>query len=224
MTEQHSAAIPAFFDNSLASSLERLSDDEFWALAHRQAARAQHSIRHEEYLECHLAGSSGHCLLPLEALSQVVLPTHRFALLPAMPGWMIGLVAWRGNTLAVVDLTAYLTNSRHPLMEQPAEGALLVTIPVDEEEPPLGLLIPEIGMTLTIPPEQVHALFDTSDTMVADSVDAPVTVGAVDSAGSWLALLPAGAVKGNFHGALVLDVRLLLTDIVQRIGMSAFDE
>jgi chemotaxis signal transduction protein len=204
--EQHSTSISTSFDSALASHLEQISDDEFWTLAYQQAAITGSATSHEEYLECKLDGSGGCCLLALEALGQIVFPPHRIALLPAMPGWMIGLVAWRGDTLAVVDLAAYLADSKYPLIEQPSEGILLVTNHIREENPPLGLLIPAIGLTTPLPLEQLR---------VHDAPDTPV---------DWLAPTRIDVVRGSYNGTIVLDMRSLLSAIVQRIGMAALDE
>lgn len=198
--EQYSTAISTSFDSALASHLEQLSDAEFWALAYQQAAITGSAVSHEEYLECKLDGSGGRCLLALEALSQVVLPPHRFALLPAMPDWMIGLVAWRGDTLPVVDLAAYLADSKRPLTEQPSEGILLVTNAISEENSSLGLLIPAIGLTTPLPREEIS----THDASVGCPAPSRIDV-----------------VQGSSKGTPILDVHSLLTDIVQRIGMAA---
>jgi chemotaxis signal transduction protein len=212
--EQRPAAISTSFDSALASHLEQISDDEFWALAHQQVVVTESGTAREEYLECKLDGASGYCLLALEALSQVVLPRHRFALLPAMPGWMIGLVAWRGDTLAVVDLAAYLADSKYPRIEQPAEGILLVTNANSEEKPRLSLLAPAIGPTATISPEQVRVI-DAAGTDTSDVSGALA---------DWLAPSRMDVARGSYNGTIVLNVHALLADIVQRIGMAALDE
>ncbi len=213
--EQYSTAISTPFDSSLASHLAQLSDDEFWALAHRQATITGSGPSHKEYLECKLDGCGGRCLLALETLNQIVLSPHRIALLPAMPDWMIGVVAWRGETLAVVDLAAYLADSKYTLIEQPSEGILLVTNAIGGENPPLGLLIAAVGLTTMLPLEQVSTwdaadIFDTSNTS-----DAPT---------GWLASSRMDVVQGSYNGTIVLDVHTLLADIAQRIGMAALDE
>lgn len=211
--EQRPAAISTSFDSVLASQLKQISDDEFWALARQQAVVTENCVAREEYLECKLDGAGGYCLLALAALRQVVLPRHHLALLPAMPGWMIGLVAWRGDTLAVVDLAAYLADSTYPRIEQPSEGVLLVTNANSEEKPRLSLLVPAIGLTTPIAPEQVRTISGPDDAEAA----AAVKVG-------WLAPSRVDVVQGSYNGAMILHVPALLADIVQRIGMAALDE
>src|SRR5579885_3160680 len=104
--QQEPVAISPSFDYPPARHLAQLSDREFWQLACEQATRAGKSACHEEYIECTLDSNGHRCWLSLEALSQAVPPPHRFALLPAMPPWMVGLIAWRGETLAAIDLAA----------------------------------------------------------------------------------------------------------------------
>src|SRR5438477_5812293 len=86
-----------------ASSLSELSEQEFWSRAHllarthpRRAGPGLHQDR-REYLECQLAEQR--CLVPLAALRQVVSPPYRFAHLPALPAWMVGLFVWQGDVI-----------------------------------------------------------------------------------------------------------------------------
>src|SRR5438876_7854625 len=113
-------------------ALEQLSDEEFWRYARKLAStinRARTGVIHHaptEHLVCKL--SRGYCLVPLTALYEVVQPpqgrhkTYPYTLLPAVPQWMLGLVAWRGETIAVIDLDAYLTG--HPGAGQAAGAGL----------------------------------------------------------------------------------------------------
>src|ERR1700726_2277051 len=96
-----------FFDHPAVQILEQSSDVEFWNYARQLAYAAPAIAQREEYLVCEFG--SGSCLLPLSTLLEVVLPPHRLALLPATPPWMPGVVAWRGDTLAAVNLAAYLS-------------------------------------------------------------------------------------------------------------------
>jgi chemotaxis signal transduction protein len=212
--EQQPAAISTPFDTSLARDLELLSNEEFWKFACEQATRVDAAVHHEEYLECELGASGRRCWLALDALSQLVPPPHRFALLPGMPPWMVGLVAWRGDTLAVVDLTAYLADSKQLVIGQPLEGMLLITHDASGENrsfPSLGLLVPTIGLTVTISPEQVQTF---------DLPAPPATAVSSD----WLAQMRTGVVRGSYGDAPLLDVPALLADIVDRIWIAALDE
>jgi len=134
-----------------AQSLEQLSDKEFWSYARKLARLVPANAYPEEYLECNF--SAGRCLIPLAALYEVAPPPHRFALLPATPGWMLGLVAWLGEAIAVVDLGAYLFECT---IESPSEGILLVANSV-------GLLVPTIGLTTIAQIEQKMPLTDAPE-------------------------------------------------------------
>jgi len=87
-----------------------------------------------------------------------------------MPPWMIGVVAWRGETIAVIDLEAYLSGSSEHLLQ---EGILLIA---NHAGLPLGLVVLSIGQLSPLETE-----------------------------------------------ALVLDLPVLLTAIVQQIGTAATD-
>jgi len=97
-----------------AYSLEQISDEEFWDYAReranvvsRDSSRAEDD--QDQYLELKL--SSGSCLFPLNAILEVVPPPHRLARLPVIPTWMHGVAAWRGETIAVIDLDLYLSDT-----------------------------------------------------------------------------------------------------------------
>jgi chemotaxis signal transduction protein len=160
-----------------AEALEQLSDEEFWSYANELAllaptdAGTEAETLPEEYLRCQLC--SGDYLIPLTALQEVLLPpqdvreAYPYALLPTIPVWMAGVFAWRGETIAVIDLDAYLFGDRkeaplRPLSDQVAyenevaphvamnlTSALLIA---GCSGPPIGLLVPTVGST-TIPAE-----------------------------------------------------------------------
>jgi hypothetical protein len=93
-----------------AEIIESLSDEEFWRYARELALLTPTETLPPEYLKCELSG--GHRLIPMTSLYEVVPPPHRFALLPAIPAWMRGVFAWHTETIAVVDLDAYLSASQ----------------------------------------------------------------------------------------------------------------
>ncbi len=162
-------------------------------------------MRHnsEECLECTL--SNGSCLIPLLALNEVVLPPHRLALLPATPEWMPGVVAWRGQVIAVIDLSMYLSGHTLDL----SNGILLVA---DSAGLALGLLVPAIGQTASI----------QHDVQVAPK-DPIATVEKAEQASPWYLPSRAIFVKGIQKGSLVLDVPSLLADAVQQIETAALN-
>src|SRR5258708_12064902 len=120
--KDYPTSISTSFDHSLSGSeppsnsaadqsrkLEQLRDDEFWEYARKLAELTPVVEQPEEYLTCTL--SQGQCLIPLASLHEVVRSPYRIAPLPAIPVWMPGVLAWRGETIAVVDLETYLTGS-----------------------------------------------------------------------------------------------------------------
>lgn len=194
---EHSTGNPAFFDSSLAYTLEHLSDEEFWNYARELASTVNQVPRRQEYLECELA--SGPCLIPLAALDEVVPPPHRLDLLPAVPEWMRGIIAWHSETIAVIDLDAYLSGSSG-MLKPSSIGTLLVT---NSGNVPMGLLVPAVGSTTTIQLNEIAA---------------------PTQAFAWYMPGRARVVKGVFAETLVLDIAALLADVVQQIGMPTNDE
>jgi hypothetical protein len=143
--------ISTSFDHSLSGSeplsnsaadqsrkLEQLRDDEFWEYARKLAELTPVVEQPEEYLTCTL--SQGQCLIPLASLHEVVRSPHRIAPLPAIPVWMPGVVAWRGETIAVVDLETYLTGST---LDISRDYMLLIAKYADFA---IGLLVSAIGI------------------------------------------------------------------------------
>ncbi len=123
-------------DSSRLHSLAMLSDEAFWEYARELASQSETAVYPEEYLECLLRQER--CFIPLKSLYDIVLPPHRLALLPATPRWMAGIVAWRGEAIAVIDLEAYLAD-----VELVREGTLLIA---NYEGLPIGLLVSSVGM------------------------------------------------------------------------------
>ncbi len=137
-------------------SLEQLSDEDFWSYARELARMVPVATHPEEYLECSLSEGQGCCFVSLKALYEVVPPPHRLAFLPATPAWMLGLVAWRGEVMAAVDLGYYLFGT--PASPPASDGLLLIA---DYQGQPLGLLVPAIGSITALhytPPDQHSSL------------------------------------------------------------------
>ena len=166
-------------------NLAQLSDEEFWDYARKLAQQLPAAVGSEECVMCRL--SRGECLIPLTALYEVVRPPHRLALLPAIPEWMPGVIAWRGETIAVIDLDAYLSGYAADL---PEEGLLLVA---NYAGLPVGLFVHTIGQAT------------------------PLQSGGVNQLPSWYLSSRAAFVKDMRGEAPVLDLPLLLADVVQQI-------
>ena len=183
-------------DGLTTFDLERMSDEEFWNYAHKQACIIPQGSSHEldyqdQHLECEL--SRGNCFIPLKAILEVVPPPHRFAQLPVTPGWMLGLVAWRGEAIAVIDLDMFLCGVNASL----PDGMLLVA---NHASVTVGLLVPSVGLTTTVQFEQMNPSIGPS---------------------MFYTPIRAGVIRGIYAEAPVLDVSALLPDLVQQIGMAA---
>jgi len=175
--------------------LEQLSDEQFWNYAVELAHAAPvDTAPIDDYLVCEL--EKGSCILPLVTLREVVPPPHQFTLLPAAPSWMLGVGAWRGETIAIIDLNAYLSNTTAPLH---SDGMLLA---VQLDGLTLGLFVSAVGSMITPTRERMEL-----------SGQGPV----------WNAPFCAGAIKGVYRDmagqveALVLDVPIIVNDVVQHM-------
>lgn len=129
-------AMTATLDATHLQDLASLSDEAFWAYARELAQSIEQAVHPEEYLECRL--QNGLCFLALDALYAVISPPHSIAVLPTTPPWMPGIVAWRGEVIAVIDLEAYLSGQS---MECVQDGTLLVA---HSDGLPVGLLVPGV--------------------------------------------------------------------------------
>jgi chemotaxis signal transduction protein len=145
----HPPFTSTFASRSYAQSLEQMSDQEFWQLA-LEAACPVTSLEVDEYLECIL--KQNRCLLPLTALREVVPPPYSFSRFPASPSWMIGVSAWRGEVIAVIDLEAYLWQ-RPSLFDAAGAGGILVVAQLDHLAS--GFLVPSVATTLQLKSAQV---------------------------------------------------------------------
>lgn len=177
-------------------SFERMSDEEFWNYARQRASAVPELPPHSEYLECKL--SSNGCLIALRDLAEVLPPPHRLARLPGMPVWMAGIIAWRGETVAVADIDCYLLGSNRGSNAQTKEGMLLMATSQDLI---LGLLVPALGFTSTIAPEQITAFVTPSASAPSEDTD---------------------IVEGIYANLPILNISALVTRLVQQIRTATY--
>jgi chemotaxis signal transduction protein len=192
---EHSIPTSALFSSSHTQFLEQLSDQEFWNYAQTLSQTAPTPfVPSEDHLLC--VHDQRRCFLPLAALREIIPPPHSFTLLPASPPWMSGVTAWHGQTLAVVDLDAYLMCRATRIR---TDGSLLIT-QSDLVEETLGFLVSTIDTITT---------FETTQIVQSE----PNLL--------WSHPACANVIKGIYSEGLVLDMPLVLTDIVQHIKMAA---
>nr|MBA2677026.1 chemotaxis protein CheW [Ktedonobacteraceae bacterium] len=165
----------------------QLSDEDFWQHAGELAHLPPSFSPVSEYLRCTCA--EGDSILPLAALREVVPFPHYFTLLPSSPSWMLGLTAWRNETIAVVNLAAYLFRS--PVQLHPAASLLIA----QNDYGTLGLAT---SILSSISPPQ------------ADSGQLR------EHSARQFASLPSGII-GLYEDAFVLDIPSLLTTMMQDI-------
>lgn len=173
--------------------LEQMSDEEFWNYARQRALAVPEQPSHAEYVDCRLSSST--CLVPLGKLAEVLPPPYRLARLPGMPAWMVGIMAWRGETIAVVNLDLYFSPPQSAALPLLTQGILLV---VYAEEQALGLLVPALGMTMAVKLEEITPLAASSHVLLAKE---------------------AGILEGMYADIPILNISALLASLVQQIGM-----
>ena len=194
-----------------AQRLGNMSEEEFWAFAREQAggdlvSPSPQNAQTGQYLECVLR--QGTCLLPLAAIEEVLPSPARYTLLPAMPRWMPGLTAWRGEVMAVINLEAYLSG-----IDLPSTGGLLLC--THHAELALGLFLPAIGPSIALDGESDS----TSEAQEGRPQGSPPRVHPTPAP---TMITKTGAIVKGFAGDVpVLDVDGLLADVVRQIGMAA---
>lgn len=198
-SEQHNVRpMPTPLPNVTVQELERMNDEEFWNYARQREQMLPEPPSHAEYIECKL--STHACLIAFQDLAEVLPPPHRLACLPSMPTWMAGIMAWRGETIAVVNLDLYLLGAKQGNAAWAADSMLLVA---SHDAVVMGLLVPTLGFTSAIALEQI--------------------IPYVESSGFALTL-DAALVTGIYADLPILTVSTLLIQLAQQIGIADYHE
>ena len=138
-----------------AEYLEQLSDTEFWKHAYEKAhvpysthptqALISASAQPDDTLACLTCDlRTARCLLPLTIVREILPSSQRITLLPDVPFWMLGILSWRSETIAVIDLCSYLTKSSSP----PLQDRLILI--VEHDNLSLALCVLSIISTMTV--------------------------------------------------------------------------
>jgi chemotaxis signal transduction protein len=178
--------------------LEQMTDQEFWdyaqSLATQQNAPATSSA---DALECQT--EQGRYLLPLRAVREVVSPPHKLTLLPFCPPWMLGITAWQGHVIPVVDLASYFimhkTNKLDTTQHTHLSSNSMLLI-LDDTNSLLGILLAAIGSIITLEQTQL---------------------GSPDLAPSWYPQRLITTLLGVYNGSAILNPPVLITELTQQI-------
>jgi purine-binding chemotaxis protein CheW len=182
--------------------LEQMNDQEFWdyaqSLATQQNAPPTSS---EDALECQT--EQGRYLLPLRALREVVSPPHKLTLLPLCPPWMLGITAWRGHIIPVVDLASYFTTHQTNELDttqhtHPSSNSMLLIL--DDTNARLGIQLAAVGSIITLEQRQL-----------ASAEQVP----------SWYPQHLITTLLGVYNGSVILNPPALITELTQHIKASA---
>lgn len=187
----------AFQDERDAHSLEQMTDEEFWQQARVEAAKASTLLSPSEnaashqYLVCEL--QRGTCFVSLSAIEAVIPASSPLARLPFAPRWLPGVLAWRGEVVAVVNLDDYLSD-----IDISFTGGMLLI--ARHPECAIGLRVPGVGLTTIIEFEQI------TPAIIPSALYTPAR---------------ADSVKGMYDGRPILDIAMLLRDVTLQIEMGA---
>lgn len=197
--------------SSYAQFLEQLSNEEFWKLAVEAVrpiasapALPDLTATSTDYLECVL--EHGRCIFPLVILREIVSPPLHFSHFPASPSWMIGIGAWRSETIPVVDLDAYLLKDTARMFNASSNGLLLV---VQHETLTLGLLVSSVEFTTNVEVEQIAPFAYVAERYAYARSDVILGVRRDNESGE--------KQKEPGTESLVLDLPVIFADIVQNI-------
>ena len=138
-----------------AEYLEQLSDTDFWKHAYEKAhmpysthptqALISATAQSDDTLTCLTCDlRTSHCLLPLTIVREILPSSQRLTLLPDVPFWMLGILSWRSETVAAIDLCSYLTKSSSPPLQD------RITLIVEHNNQSLALCVLSISSTATI--------------------------------------------------------------------------
>jgi len=193
--------------------LEKLSNDEFWDHARTLASRSAHPM--QDYTSATSSSTSiltcvtcslregERCLLPFTVIQEVLPVSQYITRLPDVPSWMIGILSWRGETIAAIDLCAYVRQKVLPSLQE------RVTLIVQHEGISLAFCVLAINEVPTI--VDVAQIIPFPPSYTSDSREVPLQ-GVV---GTWTE--EANAQKQT----LILDMPLLFKDILQQIERKA---
>ncbi len=182
-----------------AHFLEDLNNQDFWRYAEILATTDELATTIsplvDQYLQCKC--QSGSCIFPLATLQEIIPPPHHLSLFPSAPIWMEGITAWRSEILPVVDLSAYLTGQQAAV----SSNAMLLIMQVGDNVLGLHVLL-----------EQPLAELD------------PALFKAVEQwPDEWQMLQKQKKVVGNYQGAFLLDMEMIIPDIIHQISECAID-
>jgi len=186
---------PGISPSSVSSSdyaqfLAQLDDAAFWeyATAMSPSPALQASPQASELLLCKLEEVS--CLPPLQHLREILSTHPHYTVLPEHPTWMLGVMAWRGEIVPILDLSAYL-------MQRSArwrrDDALLIT---EYDQYIVGWLVSAVE---TIPAYKSEADIGTP------------------SQEAWYSSLPPTIIAQTYASLPLLDLEKLMFDVVQHI-------
>lgn len=185
--------------------LEKLTDQQFWDYAQSLATqKSAPLVTGAEALECQT--EQGHYLLPIRVLREVVAIPYKVTLLPLSPSWMLGLTAWRGHVIPVVDLASYLIP--HPTHKPDA------TQPIYPPSNPILLILDEANVLLGLQVASVGSIITLEQAQLASPAEAPL----------WYPRHLLTTLLGVYGESVLLNPQTLINQIIYQMNVSAADE
>ncbi|BCL81961.1 chemotaxis protein CheW [Ktedonobacteria bacterium brp13] len=197
---QHPVLPAALLTITQAHYLEQLDNQQFWHYAQElantrrieiESPGQQQEEQHYLVIESESNDAEGRIIIPLASLRQILPVTPHLTQLPASPPWMLGLAAWHGETIAVIDLPAYLAQRQ---LRPPLPGTPRLLLIAQEAEITLGLTVAVTGSLPALSRDQIQPL----DSAMAEAMQHC-----------------AHGILGMYAGAPILHMPVILTTMVQ---------
>lgn len=196
--------------DAYAEYLEQLSDIEFWNHAYEKAymPRSTHAFHAlatvatppDDTLTCITCElRTAHCLLPLTYVREILPVAQHITRIPTMPSWMLGILSWRGETMAVIDLCSYLTKTSSTPLQK------CVFLVIQHEHRSLALCVLSVESVAAV--VHTHSITPFTLPPVTEGGEPPIGI-----VGVWQQN------NADQKQIFVLDMPALFNDVVQCIG------
>ncbi len=193
--------------DAYAEYLEQLNDTDFWNHAFEKAfmprsPHAAHALatiapQSDETLTCITCElRTARCVFPLPLIREILPAPQHITLLPDVPFWMLGILSWRGETIAAIDLCACLSKSRTPPLQN------CIALIAEHEQMRLALCVRSINSTSIV----VDTHHTTPFTQLTGEGKPSTSVAGV--------LMQEGMTQ---EPVLLLDIPALFDDVVRSI-------
>jgi chemotaxis signal transduction protein len=113
-----------------ATHLESMSNEDFWKHAQALAAHSARPMQENVFnvstsfspsttlcVTCFIR-NGGSCVFPFNVIRTILPTSQHITRLPDVPPWVTGILSWRGETMAAIDLCSYVTQRELPPLQE----------------------------------------------------------------------------------------------------------